>query len=147
MTPNLYNNIGMGIVALGAVLSQSKELPISKLFLIFPLLSHQKLLQHLARKTTVIKSIQNLIVEKTSFFANFNRRYNDSLVLTINAMQYLNDMEYVNIVDGKITLIQDFDYDEKMGKRANKIFNAAENISILLEERADKLYLNLRVEL
>lgn len=147
MNLSYYNNISIGIVALGSVLNQRKELPISKLFLIFPLISHQKLLQHLGRKTTKIKSIEKLIAEKTSFFSNFNKRYNDSLALTFNALQYLNDTGYVDVVDGTVILAKPFEYHKNMGSRSNKIFNASENISLLLKERVDKLYLNLRVEL
>jgi len=147
MNLNYYNNISMGIVALGAVLNQSKDLSISKLFLIFPLLSHQILLQHLGRKTTKVKSIEKLVIEKTSCFSNFNKRYSDSLVVTINALQYLNDTGYVTVEDGTVTLKKLFEYDKKMGNRARKMFNAAENIASILEEKSSKLYLNLRVEL
>ena len=147
MKLSYYNNISMGIVALGAVLNESKELPISKLFLVFPLLSHQKLLQYLGRRTTEIKSIEKLIVEKTSCFSNFNSRYFDSLVLTVNALQYLNDTGYVDVTDEKVTLVKPFEYDSKMGDRANKMFKASENTALILRERSSKLYLNFRVEI
>jgi hypothetical protein len=147
MSLSYYNNIGIGIVALGAVLNQSRELPLSKLFLIFPLLSHQKLLQHLCRPTTKITSIEKLVVEKTPYFANFNKRYFDSLALTVNAMQYLNDTGYLRITNGYAVLTKPFDQDKRMGTRAMKIFRASENVALLLEEEPENLYLNLRVEL
>ena len=147
MNLSYYNNFSMGVVALGAALNQSKELSLSKLFLVFPLLSHYKLLQYLGRKTTEIRSIEKLIIEKTSFFSNFNKRYNDSLVLTMNALQYLSDAGYVSILNGNIILTKPFEYDKNMGSRAKKIFNASKNIALLLKERSDKLYLNLRVQL
>lgn len=147
MNLSYYNNFGIGVVALASVLNHGEELPISKLFLIFPLLSHQKLLQHLGRSTTKIRSIEELIVEKTSYFSNFNNRYTDSLVLTVNALQYLNEMRYVSIANGNVSLIKPFEYDSKMGSRAEKIFKASEKIALILKERSDKLYLNLRIEL
>jgi hypothetical protein len=147
MNLNYYNNLGIGVIALGAALNQSKELSISKVFLIFPLLSHQNLLQHLGRSTTKIRSIEKLIVEKTSCFSNFNKRYSDSLVLTFNSLQYLNDMGYLVIVKNNAVLSKPFEYNRKMGGRANKIFKASENIALLLKEKPEKLYLNLRVEL
>ncbi len=147
MNSDYYNNIGFGVIALGAVLNQSQELSISKLFLIFPLLSHQELLQYLSRKTTKVMSIEKLLVERTSFFANFNKRYYASLCLTINALQYLNDLGYIKIENGSVTLLVPFDYDSGMGKRANKVFLASNNISQLLKDRVDKLYMNLRVEI
>jgi len=147
MNIDYYNNFGVGVVAIGTVLNRSNTLPISKIFLIFPLISHQKLLQHLARKTTSIKSIEKIITDQVSYFSNFNKRYMDSLVVTMNSVQYLNDAGYIDISDGVVKLLKPFEYDSKMGRRANSIFKASENISQLLAETENKLYLNLRVEL
>lgn len=147
MNINYYNNFGIGVVAIAAVLNHSKELAISKLFLIFPISSHQKLLQHLGRKTTKIRNIEKLIAEQISYFSNFNKRYVDSLVLTLNSIQYLNDTGYIDIVEGKVISSKLFEHHTMMGNRAKRIFNASENISILLQESSSKLYLNLRVEL
>jgi len=128
-------------------LSRSNALSISKVFLVFPLLSHQKLLQYLARQTTSVKSIEKLISDQVSYFSNFNKRYMDSLVMTMNSIQYLNDAGYIDISDGVVKLVKPFEYDSKMGKRANSIFKASDNIAKLLAETESKLYLNLRVEL
>lgn len=147
MNMNYYNNFGIGVVAIGAVLSRSNKLPISKVFLIFPLSSHQKLLEHLSRKTTKVKSIEKLISDQISHFSNFSKRYMDSLVLTANSIQYLNDAGYIELSNGNIQLVKPFEYDRKMGIRAKRIFKASENISRLLTETENKLYLNLRVEL
>jgi len=147
MNINYYNNFGVGVVAIGSVLNLSNTLSISKVFLIFPLSSHQKLLQHLARKTTKVKSIEKLISDQISHFSNFSKRYMDSLVLTVNSIQYLNDAGYIDISDGSVKLLKPFEYDTKMGKRAKNLFKASENISALLTETENKLYLNLRVEL
>lgn len=147
MNINYYNNFGVSAVAIGAVLNTSHSLSISKTFLIFPLLSHQKLLQHLSRKTTKIKSIEKLISDETGYFSNFSERYMDSLVITINSIQYLNDTGYIEISDGVIKSIKKLDYNNKMGNRAKNFFKASENISSLLKETENKLYLNLRVEI
>lgn len=71
----------------------------------------------------------------------------DSLVMTMNSIQYLNDAGYIDISDGVVKLVKPFEYDSKMGKRANSIFKASDNIAKLLAETESKLYLNLRVEL
>ncbi len=144
---NYYNNIGIGAISLGAVLNQSKELTLSKVFLIFPLLSHQKLLQHLGRNTTKSENIESLVVEKIGFFSNFNRRYESSLVLTTNALQYLNDTGYISIKYGLVSSTKPLKCEPAMGSRSKKIFNAAKNVSLLLKDSPEKLYLNLRVEI
>lgn len=147
MKIDYYNNFGICIVAIGAILNQCNTISISKIFLIFPLSSHKKLLEYFYRKTTKIRSIEKLISDQPSYFSNFNNRYNDSLVITVNAIQYLNEAGYIEISDGSVKLIKAFEYNPKMGKRAGNIFKASENISKLLMETENKLYLNLRVEL
>lgn len=148
MKVDYYNNIGICVVAIGAVLNHSKEVSLSKLFLIFPVLSHYKLSQHLARKNTKIMSVEKLIAEKISFFSNFNKRYFDSLVLTMNSLQYLTEAGHVEITtDGFVKLITPFEYDSSMGKRAKRMFNASENVSKILKEKTSNLYLNLRVKI
>jgi len=67
--------------------------------------------------------------------------------MTMNSIQYLNDAGYIDISDGVVKLVKPFEYDSKMGKRANSIFKASDNIAKLLAETESKLYLNLRVEL
>lgn len=147
MKNDYYNNIGIGTVALGLVLNENKEIELSKLFLIFPLVSHQKLLAYLCHSTTQILSLEKLIVEKISFFSNFNKRYLDSIALTMNALQYLHEMGYIRIEENKVLLIKEFVLDKKMGARAGRIDKASHNISKILESESVKLYLNLRVEL
>jgi hypothetical protein len=147
MSISNYNNFGIGAIALCSVLNHCKELSLTKVFLIFPLSSHQKLLQYFGRKTTQIMSVEKLIGDKVSYFSNFNKRYYDSLPITLNALQYLHNMEYLEVVGGSVFLIKPLIYDKKMGDRANKIFNASENIAQLLQTNSSSLYLNLRVEL
>jgi len=147
MKVNYYNNFGLGVVSIGSTLAHIESISISKLCLIFPLLSHQELLNYLSRKTTEVQSIEKLIIDKTSCFSNYNKRYYDSLCLTLNAVQYLNDLGYIKFTNNHVILLKPLQYDEGMGKRAGKIFRASKNIAILLQEKSEKLYLNLRVEL
>lgn len=147
MKVNNYNNIGIGITALGLILNERKELPLTKLCLIYPIISHQELLRYLGRKTTIIKGIESLIIDKVNYFTNFNKRYYDTLCTTFNVLQYLEEMEYIEIKDKKVVLKRILVFDKKMGKRAALILKASKNISQLLNENVSKLYLNLRVEL
>lgn len=144
---NYYNNFGIGAVAIASVLKFSHQLPVAKVFLIFPFLSNIRLLHYLGRSSTNIESFDSLIIDKINLFSNFNKRYLSSVQLTSNAIQYLTEMEYVEIKDGKIKAIKSFEYETSMGSRAKKIFNAAKNVSIILDTNAEELYLNLRVEI
>lgn len=142
-----YNNIGITSIAIYSVLSLSKELSIPKALLIMPLFTSKDLTSHLSRKTTEIKSIEKLISEKTPLFSNFNKRYYDSLVNSINAIQLLIETNKISILDGKLIANKSFQYMKSMGTRAEKINSASPNVSKLLNENTEKLYLNLRIEL
>jgi len=142
-----YNNIGITSIAINSVLSLSKELSLSKALLIMPLFTSKALTAHLSRKTTEIKSIEKLISEKTPLFSNFNKRYYDSLTNSINAIQLLIETNQISILDDKLISKQSFQYKKSMGKRAEKINTTSQNISKLLNENIEKLYLNLRIEL
>lgn len=142
-----YNNIGIGTVAIGSVLNNSHQLSVAKASLILPFIMHNESLNYLARSNTKIKSIENLIAEKTSYFSNFNARYYDSLAVSFSSIQYLTEMGYVRFKDGFLISIKPMEYDNKMGNRANKIFQAANNVSSILTTNDANLFLNLRIEL
>ncbi|TVZ22269.1 hypothetical protein JM84_1160 [Dokdonia sp. Hel_I_63] len=142
-----YNNIGIASIAIHSVLSLSQELSLSEVLLIMPLFSSKSLTAHLSRKTTEIKSIEKLISEKTTLFSNFNKRYYDTLTNSLNAVQFLIETNKISIIDGNLMNNQHFMFDKSMGKRADKIYSASENVSKLLIENTEKLYLNLRIEL
>ena len=142
-----YNNIGIGALAIGSVININNELSLAKMALILPFITHTECLNYLARATTQVTSIEKLIAERTSYFSNFNNRYYDSLCLSFSSIQYLTEMGYVELKGDLLVKIKPLQYDAKMGKRANKIFQAANNVSELLLENDNKLYLNLRVQL
>ena len=142
-----YNNIGVGAIAIGSVLSISTELSVAKTTLIMPLITHTESLYYLARATTQVKSIEKLIAERTSYFSNYNARYYDSLCLSFSSIQYLTEMGYAQLKGDVLLKIKPLRYDKKMGTRAHKIFQAANNVSAILSENDKNLYLNLRVQL
>lgn len=142
-----YNNIGVGALAIGSVLSISTELTVAKTTLILPFITHTESLDYLARATTLVKSIEKLIAERTSYFSNYNARYYDSLCLSFSSIQYLTEMGYAQLKGDVLLSLKPLEYDTKMGNRAKKIFQAANNISTILSENDKKLYLNLRVQL
>ena len=147
MRNNTYNNLGFGIISIASVLNVKKSLSVDKVFLIIPFFTHQELLTFLSNSRSEIRSIEQLISHKINCFSNFNKRYFDNLVLTINAIQYLIDMEYVEFENGNLILKKELQFDGNMGKRASKIYKAANNVSKLLSDNSSNLYLNLKVEI
>lgn len=79
------NELLTGISIL-AVLRHAKHLELSKCILIEPLLSYSQVLNSLKRSNTRIKSIEDLIMKQSIAFANFNNRFQDKLLLSINAI-------------------------------------------------------------
>ena len=147
MRNNTYNNLGIGIISIASVMNTVKSLSIDKVFLIIPFFTHRELLAFLSNPKSKIKSIEQLISHKINCFSNYNKRYFDSLVLTINSIQYLIDMEYVEFENGSLLLKKELQFNSKMGNRASKIYKAANTVSKLLSDNAYNLYLNLKVEI
>lgn len=142
-----YNNIGVGTIAIGAAISISNKLTVAKATLILPFITHTESLYYLARRTTQVRSVEKLISEKTSYFSNFNSRYYDALTLSFSSIQYLTEMGYIRINDSVLQKTKTLEYDSKMGTRAKKIFQAANNISTILKGSDRTLFLNLRIQL
>jgi hypothetical protein len=142
-----YNNLGIYSLAISAVLEHKKEMTIAETLLVAPLVTHNELLNHLARKTTNIYSADDLLLSKTSFFSNFSYRFSDSLVTSLNAIQFLQDMNYISYKEGELKISELTPYHSDMGKRAKKIYQASKNIATFLTTPTEYLYLNLRVEL
>jgi hypothetical protein len=112
-----------------------------------PIISHKDLLLYLARKTTNIQSLEQILVTHQRCFANFNARFYDSLPASINAIQFLAEIGVVEVVDGEIMNIENLDYAPSMGKRAQKIYIASENIAEIIKSDTANIYTNLRINL
>lgn len=142
-----YNNLGVGVIAIGASLNISNELSVTKATLILPFMTHTECLNYLARKTTRIASVEKLISERTSYFSNFNARYYDALILSLSSIQYLTEMGYARFEQGALYTTKHIEYDTRMGRRAKKIFQASNNVSEILKGSDKSLYLNLRIQI
>lgn len=143
----LYNNLGIAVVSLSAILSYLDRISLAKIFLVMPFVTQKKLLDYMASEEDV-KSIENLLSKKTSYFGSFSRRFYASLALTMNALQYLIEMQYVKIENGVVTKLKNYDFPLDVGERSSLILKAAYKIALLLKATSDEqLYLNLRVKL
>ncbi|WP_318439643.1 three component ABC system middle component [Photobacterium leiognathi] len=135
----------MSVIALNFVFQHTGKISLSKSILIYPFISNNELLNILSRKGNETPSLEKLIINSASCFSNFDERYKESLSMTINAIQYLYQMNYINIDNGYIYLLKEIKYTKDMGKKLDKINKASKNISNILNEPVEKLYLNLKV--
>jgi len=96
-------------------------LPVSKALLIAAFVSHRRLLDHLSRKNVTRPTIEKLLVERMDCFANFNARFYDNLCESINAIQFLVDVEIASIEERSLRLIKDLPADVPVyGKTCSK---------------------------
>lgn len=147
---SFYNNEIIAGIAILAVLQKNKKIEISKALLIQPILSYKGMVGFLKNKRTKARSIEELIVKKNIAFANFNKRYLESLELSINSILLFRQLGLLTIEkDQLIYLEKNFDFSDKLlGNHALEIIAACFSITdILKKEDASNLYLSLRIEL
>jgi len=142
-----YNNLAIEAFGIASVMGvMSRPVAISKLLLIPPIISHKPLVQNLSRKNTRVMSFEKYLVDHLSFFINFNGRFYDRLIGSVNAIQLLNELGFIEFIDGGCTLRKAIIIDKSMGGRAERISKASSNIASLISTSVEDLYLNLRIE-
>jgi hypothetical protein len=141
-----FNNIGLCATAIAATLTIEKSMSLPKVLLIMPLVMHDSTLRFLAKGNVRERQVAAFASMNPEFIANFDKRYQDSLVVSLNAMQLLISLGYVEF-DGELNLVKPFLIDRGFGKQALLIERSAKNMSALLSSSAAELYLNLRVTL
>lgn len=148
MISRLFNNVG--IFSLAIVFTTQRQggtLAITRALLVAPFISHRAMLSHLARKNLVDPSLEGLLIDRPEYFSNFNSRFYDGLTTSVNAIQFLVDVEIAEIASGALRINSPISYDRKMGERALKIERASSNIASLLTLPTSSLYSSLRIQL
>jgi len=141
-----FNNIGLCATAIAAILNVEKSLSLPKALLIMPLVMHDSTLRFLAKGNVRERQVAAFASMNPEFIANFDKRFQDSLVVSLNAIQFLISLGYVKLEDS-LNLVRPFVIDQEFGKQALLIERSTKNMSALLSSSDDELYLNLRVTL
>jgi len=142
-----YNNIGIAGFSILATLAVSGPLSVTKSLLIMPFAMHSQTVSHLANQNVSPRGIAALTSKMPELFINFNRRFEASLPVSINAIQLLLEIHWIELHRSQLVLVREFNSIDGGGERAKKILKAASNLSALLECTEAELYLNLRIEL
>lgn len=146
----LRNNELITGISILAILKYTSYMEISKCMLIEPLLSYSKVSQSLRRANSSIESIEDLVIKESVVFANFNERYRENLVLSINAIILFIKLGLIFIKDDKIFFNGDkFNFnDNTLGNKATLRIRAAKKLAdILMKGETSDLYLSLRIEI
>jgi len=147
MIGHLYNNLGISSLGIVFTIRHLCPLSLTKSLLIMPIITHKDLLQHLSRKTTKVHSLEQVLVSHQRCFSNFNARFYDSIITSINSIQFLAEVEMIEVIENEIIAVENLDYAMSMGKRAKKIFDAAPNIARIINSDSSGLYTNLRIQI
>ncbi|MED1919082.1 DUF6521 family protein [Bacillus thuringiensis] len=153
-TFSLYNNEFIGSLSVFNVLKFMKEPTAAKILLVLPLVFHNDLVSFLNNGKTKVRSIEELIIKKPEFVSNFNSRFYSLIRVSINSILILQKMKLINIgEDGIINLVDEQkellpSYDKKsIGNRALNIIKSSQVIADILDEKVEKIYLQLKVKL
>ncbi len=143
------NELLTGISIL-AVLRHAGQLELSKCVLIEPLLSYSQVLRSLKRTNSSVKSIEDLIIKQSVAFSNFNNRFQEKLLLSMNAMLLFEKMRLLSINDNIVQFTgYDFNFNESsLGEMAASRISAAGKLADILKKgEASDFYLSLRIEI
>lgn len=143
---NGYNNVGLCVAALASVLEHTGRLPLAKAMLVMPLVMHEGTLSFLSKTNIRKRGAAALSSMRPELFANFNSRFEDSLILSLNAIQLLAHLGYASLGQ-ELVLEQSMEINDEFGKRVQRIVKATPNIAALLDGPVEELYLNFRVQL
>lgn len=143
---NGYNNVGLCATALDSVLELTGRLSLAKAMLVMPIVMHDATINFLSRSTVRNREAAALTSTRPEFFSNFSSRYDDSLVLTLNAVQILIYLGHAQL-DVDLLHVKPIGVSEQFGERVKKIVRATPKIVALLQSPVEELYLNFRIKL
>ncbi len=107
---------------------------------------HDATVQYMGNARVAFREVASLVAHRPDLFANFNSRFEESIAVSVNAIQWIVATGYASF-DGALVLLQPLEIDADFGKRVQRIEKASEHIAAVLTAPVDELYLNFRVQL
>jgi hypothetical protein len=140
---SLYNNELLGILAFQEFMYIKKEIELSNLMLLLPIIFHKRSLYYLSKKSTKIISIQNLILTKPEILISLNKRYYNFLLISINCLSLCLDNNLLELKNGNVYFLKRM-FNQKdipcLGNRASKIQASMINLVNLLSNDSSQIY-------
>jgi hypothetical protein len=115
-----FNNVGLCAAAIANIVEHCGSLSVSKALLIMPLIMHDATLTFLSKGNIRRREVAALVSVKPELFANFNDRFENSLVLSLNSIQLLAHLGYVRI-QGDVLPVKPILIGPDFGRRAERI--------------------------
>jgi len=148
----LSTNELLGAVALQTALQYApdRRLPLSKAFLVLPLLFDRSIRKILKDQRSAIVSCKDLILSHPEAFTTVSARFSDLSLTSLNTILLACEMGMTQLVNSEIVLEKVFFDDNKparVGKTASNIMGAGPHLATLLREPAVDLYQTFRIAL
>lgn len=144
----ILNNEALGMIAIQAVLAVMPRINIANSYLIVPLLFDKKIRTFLKRKDTEILSVQEVVTMKNDYFIGFNEKFNDSLIVTTNAIVMAKELNLIQLNGMHLSSIEQFSITKRsVSKKVDDIVLASPNVASMLSEPPDSIYSLLRIKL
>jgi hypothetical protein len=148
----LSTNELLGTVALQTALQHApeKRLPLSKAFLVLPLLFDRSIRKTLKDQRSVVVSCKDLILSHPEAFTTVSARFSDLSLTSLNTILLACEMGMTQLVNSDVVLEKVFFDDSKparVGKTASDIMGTGHHLATLLREPAVELYRTLRIAL
>lgn len=147
MSFNSHKHLGVISLSLLFVLNKQKSLSLPQSLLISPIVTHPKLLSYLSNKNVSVQSMEQVVISHPQWFLNFNHRFYDFSVPTINAIQFLHDLDLISFEDDNLHSFEEIEYNKKMGNTIKKVDNASLKIAKMISGKISSTYTNLRVQI
>ncbi|SFI22287.1 hypothetical protein SAMN04515618_11423 [Collimonas sp. OK307] len=141
-----YNNVGICTAAIASVLNHRQTLALPKVLLVMPLMMHGPTVSFMGNGHTRRREAAAFATSHPEFIANFNDRFESSLVVSVNAIQLLIHLGHAELKD-HLVLTTPMNIDKSFGTRALRIDKASEKVAALLDSPVNELYLNFRIQL
>jgi len=145
----IYNNEAIATYSVLCILEKLERISVAKLSLVLPFLLNNRILQLLTSRKK-IRSIEELVLKSSGELSSYSDSYEEYLPLCINALTVLQSAKQAVLNDGIVTLIEENYaplHDKKLGTRAIKISRASKKLVLLLNDKEENLFLQLRVKI
>lgn len=144
-----YKNFPSCVLAIYSVMRETEIITITQATIVYALVSDKKLLSYLSMKGRVVRNIEQMVIDNPDSISNFSSKYVSYIPVVFNAIQYLNDMDYIDVKGNSLVLKKRKEVPKlsEIGKSADKYFKASKNISSILSDNMADVFLNLRIEL
>ncbi|MFV8530392.1 three component ABC system middle component [Ralstonia pseudosolanacearum] len=128
------------------MLARARRLSVAKALLVMPLVMHDETVRYMGNGRVAFREVAGLVSHRPDLFANFNSRFEESIAVSVNAIQWIVAAGYAGF-DGTLVLLKPLKIDANFGKRVQRIEKASGHIAAVLAAPVDELYLNFRVQL